>query len=81
MEFRQVLYYDAVYRNKSISKAAQELFVTQQCVSKQIITTSGMSTLFLWLKSIVKRRIHCPNARWLYPNAGVYSQTQESPCV
>ena len=36
MEFRQVLYYDAVYRNNSISKAAQELFVTQQCVSKQI---------------------------------------------
>ena len=31
---------------------------------------------FLWLKSIVKRRIQCPNARWLYPNAGVYSQTQ-----
>ena len=36
MEFRQILYFDAVFRNKSISKAAQELFVTQQCVSKQV---------------------------------------------
>lgn len=36
MEFRQIQYFDAVYRNTSISKAAQELFVTQQCISKQI---------------------------------------------
>ena len=36
MEFRQILYFDAVYRSTSISKAAQDLFVTQQCVSKQI---------------------------------------------
>ena len=36
MEFRQILYYDAVYKSTSISKAAQDLFVTQQCVSKQI---------------------------------------------
>ena len=36
MEFRQIIYFDAVCRAGSISRAAQELFVTQQCVSKQI---------------------------------------------
>lgn len=36
MEFRQIQYYDAVYRSASISRAAQNLFVTQQCISKQI---------------------------------------------
>ena len=36
MEFRQILYFDAVCKTTSISKAAQDLFVTQQCVSKQI---------------------------------------------
>ena len=36
MEFRQIEYFDAVCRDRSISKGAQNLFVTQQCVSKQI---------------------------------------------
>ena len=36
MELRQILYFNAVCREKSISKAAQSLFVTQQCISKQI---------------------------------------------
>ncbi|MBQ9614455.1 MAG: LysR family transcriptional regulator [Lachnospiraceae bacterium] len=36
MELRQIQYFDAVFRDTSISKAAQNLFVTQQCISKQI---------------------------------------------
>jgi DNA-binding transcriptional LysR family regulator len=36
MELKQIQYFEAVYKNQSFSKAAQELLVTQQCVSKNI---------------------------------------------
>jgi DNA-binding transcriptional LysR family regulator len=36
MELKQIVYFEAVHRQKSFSKAAEELLLTQQCVSKNI---------------------------------------------
>jgi DNA-binding transcriptional LysR family regulator len=36
MELKQIQFFEMVYQQKSFSKAAQELLVTQQCVSKNI---------------------------------------------
>jgi DNA-binding transcriptional LysR family regulator len=36
MELKQIQYFETVYQTKSLSKAAKELLVTQQCVSKII---------------------------------------------
>ena len=76
MEFRQVLYYDAVYRNSSISKAAQELFVTQQCVSKQI----SMLEKELGVNLLVRRQngvVPTEEGRWFHEHASMILQIEQ----
>ena len=76
MEFRQVLYYDAVYRNSSISKAAQELFVTQQCVSKQI----SMLEKELDVNLLVRRQngvVPTEEGRWFHEHASMILQIEQ----
>lgn len=76
MEFRQVLYYDAVYRNNSISKAAQELFVTQQCVSKQI----SMLEKELGVNLLVRRQngvVPTEEGRWFHEHASMILQIEQ----
>ena len=76
MEFRQVLYYDAVYRNNSISKAAQELFVTQQCVSKQISILEkelGVNLLVRRQNGVVPTEEGC----WFHEHASMILQIEQ----
>lgn len=76
MEFRQILYYDAVYRSTSISKAAQELFVTQQCVSKQI----SLLEKELGVPLLLRRQngvIPTEEGRWFHEHAAMILQIEQ----
>ena len=76
MEFRQVLYFDAVCRNTSISKAAQELFVTQQCVSKQISSLEkelGVSLLVRKQNGVVPTE----EGHWFQEHASMILQIEQ----
>ncbi len=76
MEFRQITYFEAVCRNRSISKAAKELFLTQQCVSKQI----SLLEREMGAPLIVRRPngvVPTEEGRWLNEHAAMILQIEQ----
>ncbi len=75
MEFRQITYFTEVCRSRSISKAAKELFVTQQCVSKQVSMLErelGMPLLVRSSTGVVPTE----EGRWLSEHADMILQIE-----
>ncbi len=76
MEFRQITYFEAVCRNRSITKAAKELFVTQQCVSKQIsLLEHEMGTPLLQRRA--NGVIPTEEGQWFFEHASMILQIDQ----
>jgi DNA-binding transcriptional LysR family regulator len=77
MELKQIQYFEMVYKKNSFSKAAEELLVTQQCVSKiiQHLESELSTKLFVRTPNGVRPT---EEAGYLHEQASILLQTQDN---